>query len=240
MMIYKNVKFLVGGYDLSCDVNQLSLEYAFDEVDRSDFCHDAHYGEKGLPKSSYSFQGYQEFGEGKVEEALAALSASEIAAPVTWAPAGAGTPGQVAYFSPGVLFTYSWGAATGEQGQFNVSGSGTDRLIRGTVLERSQKSASGNGDARELGAVSSEQSLYGVLHVLAVEGTDPTLDVVVQSDDASGFASGVTRLTFPQQVQPGAVFLSAAGPITDTYYRAALTIGGEDAAFLIALAVGIL
>ena len=83
--------------------------------------------------------------------------------------------------------------------------------------------------------------LYAILHVLAVEGTNPTLDLIVQSDDASGFASAVSRITFTQKTAIGAQFASLVGPITDTYFRASYTIGGTNTPkFTIALAVGIL
>jgi hypothetical protein len=93
-----------------------------------------------------------------------------------------------------------------------------------------------------LGAATATQHLYGVLHVLAVSGTNPTLDVVIQSDDAEGFASGTTRGTFTQKTAVGSQFLTpVAGPVTDTHWRCTWTIGGTNTpSFTIALVVGIL
>jgi hypothetical protein len=77
--------------------------------------------------------------------------------------------------------------------------------------------------------------------VIAAGGTLPTLDVTVQSDDAEGFASPTTRLTFTQKSAIGAEFITpVAGPITDTWWRVSWAIGGTTPTFGIVACVGIL
>lgn len=74
---------------------------------------------------------------------------------------------------------------------------------------------------------------------MAGTGT-PTLTVAIESDDASGFASATTRLTFDAATAAGGQILRTDGTaITDTWYRANWTISGTSPSFLFALALGV-
>ncbi len=78
------------------------------------------------------------------------------------------------------------------------------------------------------------------MHVVAASGTTPTLDMIVESDDNSGITSGVTRITFTQEVAVGAQYATAvAGPITDDWWRVGWTIGGTGPSFTVIVTVGI-
>ena len=72
------------------------------------------------------------------------------------------------------------------------------------------------------------KSMYAALHVISVSGTSPTLDVIVQSDDNSGFTTPTNRITFSQTGAVGAEWGSVAGAVTDDYWRVSYTIGGSD------------
>lgn len=121
----------------------------------------------------------------------------------------------------------------------NAAGRGGVRPIRGTILHpETARTASSVGVGRELGAVSATQSVYGALHVVNASAAD-TLDVIVQSDDNSGFASPTTRLTFAQATDIGAQWQAAAGPITDTWWRVSYTIAGTAPSFTFVVVVGI-
>lgn len=125
-----------------------------------------------------------------------------------------------------------------------VSVSATTRnqygAIRGNILLPSAaRTATGVGTARELGAVSSTQRVFAALHVVAASGTTPTLDVVVQSDDNSGMTTPTTRLTFAQATATTSQFQSAAGAITDTWWRVSYTIAGTSPSFSFVVIVGI-
>jgi hypothetical protein len=62
---------------------------------------------------------------------------------------------------------------------------------------------------------------------VAFGGTSPTLDVIVQSDDASGFPSATNRITFTQATGFTAEYATpVAGAITDDWWRVNFTIGG--------------
>jgi hypothetical protein len=243
MTVYKNAKVYSGGYDLTGATNTVSVDYAFDELDATTYGSDCRFSVPGLAKLSFSMEGFAySDGTDEPEDVLYAALGNTTAQPVTWAPL-TGADGEFAYSAETLALSYSMGGTIGELCPFIVSGAGKgSKLFRGTILGTGAKSSTANGTARQLGAVSATQYLYGCLHVLAVSGTSPTLDVVVKSDDAEGFSSGTTRLTFAQKTAIGSEFITpVAGPITDDWFRATWTIGGSGSpSFTIALVVGIL
>jgi hypothetical protein len=104
--------------------------------------------------------------------------------------------------------------------------------------------ASGNGTARQIGAVASGKALYAALHVISSSGDgSQTLDVEIESDSADDFTGSETsRITFSQvatsvQSQWGSV----DGAITDDWWRAKWTVGGTGSPeFDFVIALGIL
>jgi hypothetical protein len=240
--IYRDVKIYSGGYDISGASNTLKLGYEFDEVEFVGFGDQCRHSKPGLPKLSIDLSGHADSdGAGQSEDVLTS-QLQTLAVPVIWCPL-TGAAGEVGYFAESLALKYSAGGQIGEAYDFEAHGVGKNRkLVRGMMLENGAKVATGVGTARQLGAVAAIQYIYGCLQVLDVDGTNPTLDLVVQSDDAQGFASPVTRLTFTQRTAIGSQFVvPVVGPVTDTWWRASWTIGGTaDPSFTIALAVGIL
>jgi hypothetical protein len=86
-----------------------------------------------------------------------------------------------------------------------------------------------------LGPVSATQSIYSGLHVLAASGS---LVCTVKSDNSSGFSSPTTRITHSTFTAIGAEIKSAAGAISDDYWRVDYTVSGSGSFdFIISLAV---
>ncbi len=245
--VYKNVKVYSGGYDLSGYSNKAALSYEFDEVETIVFGDATHHGIPGLPKLGFELEGLASANATSTatwesDDILAARLGSATSQPMTFAPQ-TGADGEPAYFADSVLLKYAPGGAVGEAYAFSASGSGVDTaLVRGTIMATGAKTSTSQGTARQLGAVTAAQKLYAVLHVFAVSGTSPTLDVLVKSDDAEGFSSGTTRITFTQKTAIGYQFATpVAGAITDDWWRIYWTIGGTDTpSFTFAVAVGIL
>ncbi len=153
-----------------------------------------------------------------------------------------GAEGDIAYFARSTLGLYTLGGEVGEINPFSLrmEGTGSDRMVRGTILITGAKTATGNGTARQLGAVAAGDKLFAGLHVLAASGTSPTLDVIVQSDDASGFPSASNRITFARQTATASVYATpVAGAITDDWWRINYTIGGGSPSFTFVVTVGI-
>ncbi len=101
------------------------------------------------------------------------------------------------------------------------------------------RTSSSSGTGRQIGAVSSTQTLYAALHVISASGTSPTLDVKVQSDDNSGFTSATDRITFTQATDVTSEWGSVGGAITDDYWRITYTVGGTSPSFAFAVTAGI-
>lgn len=151
--------------------------------------------------------------------------------------------GDVAYTCRGLVTSLSpLGGQIGELSALSVEAAGRSgvRPVRGTILHpETARTASGSGTGRQLGAVSADQTVFAALHVLEASGTSPTLDVVVESDNTSTFASATTRLTFTQATGPTGEWQSAAGPVTDDWWRVSYTIGGTNPSFTFVVVVGI-
>lgn len=240
--VYKDVKIYSGGYDISGALNELELSYEFDEVEVKHYGQQCRYAVPGLPKLAFNLQGnaYSSATPAGVEDVLRGRIAQGDV-PMTFCPL-TGAAGEAGYFAKTLELSYKAGAAVGEMYVFTAAGVGENvPLLRGTVMENGAKTTTGSGTARQLGAVSSVQKLYACLHVIDVSGATPTLDLIIESDDAEGFASPVTRATFAQASAIGAQYPTPVdGPITDTWWRAKWTIGGSGSpSFTIALCVGI-
>ena len=152
--------------------------------------------------------------------------------------------GSAAYLMRGINLSYSpIQGNPGELATGAVSGAtNTGPVVRGKLLHPSStaRTSSSTGTGRQLGAVASGKSMYAALHVISASGTSPTLDVILQSDDNSGFTTPTSRVTFTQATATGAEWGSVAGAVTDDYWRISYTIGGTSPSFAFAVTAGIL
>ncbi len=101
------------------------------------------------------------------------------------------------------------------------------------LLASAQKAASGNGAEVDVSLDDDLESTYQrggaklQLDITAVEGTDPTLDVVVETSPSGGAdGSWETVGTFTQAAAVGHQRLAVAG--LERFVRCSWTIGGED------------
>lgn len=114
----------------------------------------------------------------------------------------------------------------------NVTWRGDTPLVRVVLLDvDTAVAASGNGTPYQRGAAGAGDTIVGVLRLLAAPGGagNNTLDVIVQSDSAEGFSSPTTRLTFTQLDQASVALhevITAAGAVTDTWWRVNYTYAG--------------
>lgn len=84
--------------------------------------------------------------------------------------------------------------------------------------------------------------LYAAMHVVAVSGTDPTLDMIIRSDEAANMVSPTTRFTFTQKTAIGAQWKTPiSADIIDTYFQASFEIGGTNSpTFTIAIVLAMI
>ena len=155
---------------------------------------------------------------------------------------GDGASGNQAYFFRPAVSQYSPldGGKVGEMAAFKLHAEGAAPLVRGQVLlPKAARTVTGAGAALQLGAVAATQKVYCAVHIFAVSGTTPALNLVLQSDTTEAFTSPTDVITFSQKTAAGQDWQSANGPITDTWWRIAYTIGGTTPSFTCALVAGI-
>lgn len=227
-LVYKNCKLYLGGYDLSGDMNKLALNYGAEMLDNTVFNNDTRSNKAGLFTVGAAHEGFWQANDDdyQIEDILMSkfAAANEI---MTVCPEK-GAVGEVGYSFKSILASYVPDGAVGELFKFTLDASGTGKLIRGTIMENAIKTSTGDGVASQLGKILETQKIYAAMHVLAVNGTNPTLDMILQSDDAVGFSDPLDRITFEQVNSIGAQWKELAGAVTDDWWRLSWTIGGSD------------
>lgn len=195
----------------------------------------------GLKEINLSASGFQDYAVGGPDNIMATKFALADV-PVTVSPDG-GEAGEVAYCFKALAVDYNpMSGSVGEIAPFTLAAvQSSGKLVRGVIGATGTKTSTAAGDDQVIGAVSAAQSIYAALHVLTVSGTNPTLDVIVESDADGNFAAGATtQVTFAQATAATSEFKSAAGAITDTHWRVSWTIGGTDTpTFMFVVAIGI-
>jgi hypothetical protein len=238
VQIWKNCKLYLAGYDLSGDHNELGLSYQCDIKDVTTFGRASKAKLAGLKSFVGNHKGLWNDAATGVDKVL--FDNLALADQVMTLFGVSGAEGEVAYSGKSVQGLYSPGAKIGDLLAFTVKIEGTGDLIQSTCLKNGTVTATGNGTAYNLGAVSSSQKLYAALHIIAVSGSTPSLTVKIQSDDAQAFSTPTDRITFNAMTAIGAQWATpVAGPITDTWWRANWTVSGSTPSFTVVVVVGI-
>ena len=239
--VLRNQKIFIGGLALSDRMNAVALDYKCEPKDATSF-DDAATGFRtrlaGVKDLAFGADGFVEL---DANDAALFSGVGGAATPIAL-PLDGDTVGNAAYFFEAIRSGVTLDLQQGELYRFKVMAEGAGDVARGKILHASGAavSASGNGAAVQLAATDSGERLYAALHVIAASGTTPTLDVKIQSDDASGMSSPTDVVTFTQASATGAEALSALPNSADDYYRVSYTVGGTDPSFAFLVVVGIL
>lgn len=225
----------MGGRHLSGAMTSLSHEYAAEAKENTRFNDQSRSFTGGLKTVAAAFSG--QF-EGDVDAAL--FEKIGIAGePFSYA-AETAQAGDVAYSFLATLGTYAPGASVGDVLEFDAAAAAAGDLVRGRLAENGVRTATGVGAGLQLGAIAAGQKLFAALHVHAVEGDAPTLDVTIESDAANAFAGAETqRQVFDQVTGTGSQWIELEGPQADTWWRPVFTIGGVNPSFGAALILAI-
>lgn len=236
--VLTNARIVVGGYELSGQMNSVNLNYQAEMKD------DTVFGTAGTRSNKpglkqVSLQG-NIFWDATIDEPRYDRIGA-VREVFTVSNLGQ-TVGDVGYICRGVDGSYN--PLTGEVGELVMAQldmhSANTQLARSVVGATGTKIATGTGTGIQLGAVGANSRLYAALHAIdPVTGTLPTLDVTIESDDAIGFPSPTVRATFTQMTARGAQWTEVAGPITDDWWRVVWTIGGTLPSFPILVSFGI-
>jgi hypothetical protein len=239
-----NVRLFAGSADLTTVNNKVELSPEVEEKDSTAFVPTGDAWKEvlgGLRSTGLTASGQWEADDtvlGKIDDtAWAGLGA---VVPCTVCPSTAAV-GSVAWLSGFLETNYVIGGSPGDVAPWSFNAAGNWPLPRGVVAHDpgTARTATGTGTSIQIGAVPTGKSLYAALHVLSVAGTTPSLTVTVQSDNATGFPSPATSLTFNAATAKSSQILRTAGPITDDWVRVSWTISGTTPSFLFLVSVGI-
>lgn len=235
--ILRNQKILFGGYDLTGTVNSVAVETGCAILDGTVFGDITKNNKAGLLTVGCGIQGFVDLSS--IDKALFdSIGVQGKAISI----ADSGTEGATVYFFKGFAGGYNPQGTVGEQFKYSLAAAAEGRMVRGSLMENNTGIiATGNGTARQLGAVSATQKLYAAIHVLGVSGTLPTLDVVIKSDASNDFTGAETqRLAFTQATGITSQIIEVSGAITDTWDKIYWTVGGSGSPsfdFIVALGI---
>lgn len=237
-----DTRIFAGGADLTSHGNKVELSAELEVKPTTNFG-SAKWKEvlAGLASTAISAEGQWEAGDsGKVDDST--WSGLGGLGPWTICPESASV-GELAWLTNAMRGNYSLGGTVGDVAPWSASAVGSWPLCRGVMLHPpgTARTTTGDGTAVQHVAVPAGKNVYAALHVLSVSGTsNPTITVAVESDvDALFNGSETTRITFAAATARGGQILRAAGPVTDTFWRATWTVSGATPSFLFAVSLGI-
>ncbi len=228
-LVLNDAVVILGGRNLSGNLNSVGLEYSADTPESTAMGDGTRTRLPGLLDVVANHSGYWESvsaADSLDADIFANLGAANSL--MSLSDSG-GALGDVAYSFPTQAASYTPGASLGEVFAFSLTVNGSGILVNGVVMENSAFVGTGDGTGRQVGAVGATETIYSTLHVIAVSGTNPTLDVTVESDVTDAWIGAETlRMTHPQVAVVGANRQSLVGAVTDTWWRLVMTIGGTD------------
>ncbi len=245
--VLTNVKTYLGEYDITGFTNAVTLDYAAAALNDTRMGHTTEVNKGGVKTVAFRIGGFADPATAGMEAiAFGKIGTANI--PLTCVPVGGAAVDDVAYFFNALKASMSTFGQHGQlmpfQGSAVGGGESIDKLVRGQVFVSSAvaKTSSSTSAIVQLGAVSATQRVYAAVHVIdTVSGTLPTLDVTVKSAALVGFGSPTTRISFTQAIAKTSELKSAAGAITDQFWRVDWTIGGSASpTFPFIVVVGIL
>jgi hypothetical protein len=192
----------------------------------------------GLKTGQVDLSFMSDFAEGSMDDVFWSLLGTTTVKSVCTTS----TDGGLAYLFKGIPLSYT--PVEGDVGALamgKISGktSGSP-VVRGLTLHpETLEDASGTGTPRQIGAVVTGKKLYSALHILAVDGTTPSMTVKIQSDNDEAFPSATDRITFTAATTVGEQWGTVAGAVTDDWWRAQYTLSGTNPEFLFIVTAGI-
>ena len=220
--VQTNCGLYYGGYSLASSFNAIALNLGNEVQDKSTYGETTVFNTAGLSSVTLEAEGFWESATDAVLET--SLGSDDTVVSVTPVDQAAGSPSLFSKFTTSTYNPISTGTVGNMMG-FSLSAEGRgEKSVSGEILviPATYTSSSESATNASIGAVSASESIYSALHVTAASGT---LDVIVESAP-SNWSSESTRITHTQFTAVGAEMKSAAGAITDAYWRVKYTISG--------------
>lgn len=233
--VLTDVTTFIRDLDITTYSNKATLSLSVDGQDSTTFGGGGYRSRSpGLKDVEFGLEGF--FESTPDSSTFTHLGAADHA--VTVSPASTAT--STAYMFQAGRFEYEAFGAVGDMAPFTLSLMGTNPigLVRGQVAKaRGDVSATGAlGSGVQIGPGAAGKYLYATFHVITA-GT--TITVIIESDNASNFASPTTVATIGPLTTTGGTFMTRvdASSLTDDWYR--FNVSAITGTFNVAGAIGI-
>lgn len=232
-----DARIWIDGYDLASTTNQVGIDATRAEIDVTNF-DSAGWTERigGRKSSTLTVNGFLDYATGKSAEAFDATFGNTDKVVSVAVDDAAGSTAFFGKAFHGEL-TRLGGSPGTDAAMANATfmTSSAAGLVEGLILVgKTTSSGGGSSTGIQVGAVGSGEKVYGALHVFSATGT---LTITVVSDDNSNFTSATSRLSFTATSSVGAEWKEAAGPITDDYWRANISLPSGTATWALVLGI---
>ena len=257
--IWTNCKLYLDGYDISGDMNRMSLTYGAEILDRTVYGANSRQRRPGLKNVEVSGGGFWNASSGMPTNPGTTYQKPD---PVIFNEIGTtnggisilpnGTAlGSLAYLAPGITAEYSPAGSVGEMLEFDFSAYGQESLGRGQLLmqgiattDKASASPRNATTARNLGVATTNKNIVTACHVLASSGASGgALAFEIAASTAADFSGSPTTLytiSITTAHIGKAIWNSTAMPSTShSYVRAKTSQGGTSAKkFKVILTIG--
>lgn len=228
MPILRDCVIHYGGADLTATANEFAVDLSYADQDVTTFGSSGNRERiAGLEDATASVM---TFGDPVIVEPNLATREGdvELLTAVQFPTGGAATVGDRTYSLRGLLLSTKQPMKVGDVSKLDASLSQArpEGLLAGQLLApKATISATTNGTAVNLGAVSTGQLVYLGVHVFALTG-DRTVTLKLQSATASGFSSPTDRVSLSAITAAGSGFGSSSTATTNAWWRVVATLGG--------------
>ena len=240
-LVLKNTKVYFKGYDMSGQMNNVSLTINSEMLDKTAFG-------SSFRKRKHGLQSLELTGSGFWASSASNSMPDDIIQPevgstneevMTVNPEG--SPNSLAVLTQGIVATYDFGGSIGELMGFNFAGQSYGVAAQGKMVRTSTIAGSGQSTIVGLSRSSNTRRLYAAMHVINDTSDGGDYEAVsIQVSDSSSFASNVSsHLKFGTTIDntaAGTAQWASTKASTDKYYRVRWE-GGSSA--LVKVAVGI-
>jgi hypothetical protein len=217
-----------GGVDLTATANEFGIDSSFSDLDVTTFGSAGNHERiAGLEDATASVM---TFGDPAiVEPALSTKPGTvELLTAVQFPTGGVATAGDRTYSMRGLLTSTKQPLKVGDVSKLDATmpAAQAEGLLAGQLLApKASISATTNGTAVNLGAVSTGQLAYFGIHVFSLTG-DRTVTLKLQSATSSGFSSPSDRVTLSTITAAGSGFGSSNTTTAHAWWRVVATLGG--------------
>lgn len=252
--ILKNVKFYIGGYDLTGDMNEVTLSEKIDVLDVTKFGSNSRQRTAGLSDVEFTAGGFwnasSAINQGTTYQKIDPVAFNKLGtsqAALTVLPNGTGL-GDIAYSAGGLLAEYSPGGSIGDMLGYTIAANGNGQLSRGKLVMRGLVSTDWGGantsTGQNIGTGTTQKRIATAIHVLGTSGASGgAIGVKIQASTDSAFG-GVPKTLYATTLTTGlsgqSIFLTTKNPSTSySYVRVKTSQNGALAKrFKVVLTVG--